>query len=127
MNRLNTHLSLFFVPRGLEEMLDFPVNFKYGPVTDFRPKLSQVPHDALKLRRAPGKFFYEGAKIGLLVGIEPITNNAKTRFQGFEIFFHSLMVAFRSRQCNLLKNNHYRGQSPYHRRLPVYNGSQQQG
>jgi hypothetical protein len=96
------------VPGFLEKMLDFPVNLKYGPVTDFGAELSQVTHDALKLRRASGKIFYQGTEIGLLVGIEPITNNTKTGFERFEIFLHHLMVASPSRQCKLVKNSRYR-------------------
>jgi hypothetical protein len=76
----------------LEKMLDFPVNLKYGPVTDFATELSQVTHDALKFRRASGKFFYQWTEIGLLVGIEAITNNTKTGFERFEILFHNLFI-----------------------------------
>jgi hypothetical protein len=84
-------------------MLDFPIHFKLGPVRYFRPKLSQIPHDALKLRRAPGKFIYQRAEIGLLVRVEPITNNAKTSFQRFEVILHPLRVAFLKNHCKPIK------------------------
>jgi len=61
-------------------MLNFPVDLKLAPVSDFFSELAEVAHDALELLGLSLEVFNEWTKIELLVLIQPITDNPKPGF-----------------------------------------------